>query len=213
MTRLSHFSDCVQCNQVCSLPALSNVTVTTARTQFLELGPAKYHRMIAWDLLPARVARLCRARSRKEGTQLKTRLTTFALVTAIALLLSVVAGAQKITSLKTTAKGQGTIVSDIDKHEISSVMVILKENGEADLTFYTDLQLSAQGTWSIDESPGQGINLKITGGVVSGNANGTGKLFLRKDGKSIDKLNIQATSADGSKVTVEFVADKKPKAK
>ncbi|HXQ35041.1 MAG TPA: hypothetical protein VN843_13590 [Anaerolineales bacterium] len=144
---------------------------------------------------------------------MKTRLTTFALVTAIALLLSVVAGAQKITSLKTTAKGQGTIVSDIDKHEISSVMVILKENGEADLTFYTDLQLSAQGTWSIDESPGQGINLKITGGVVSGNANGTGKLFLRKDGKSIDKLNIQATSADGSKVTVEFVADKKPKAK
>src|ERR1700752_4729341 len=52
MTRLSHFSDCVQCNQVCSLPALSNVTVTTARTQFLELGPAKYHRMFAWDLLP-----------------------------------------------------------------------------------------------------------------------------------------------------------------
>lgn len=148
----------------------------------------------------------------KGRPQLRTRLTTLALVTAIALLLSVVAGAQKITSLKTTAKGQGTIISDIDKHEISSVMVILKENGEADLTFYADLQLSAQGSWSLDESPGQGINLKITGGVVSGNANGTGKLFLRKDGKSIDKLNIQATSADGSKVTVEFVANKKPKA-
>ncbi|HXQ69907.1 MAG TPA: hypothetical protein VN844_05450 [Pyrinomonadaceae bacterium] len=144
---------------------------------------------------------------------MKTRLTMLALVTVIALLLSVVAGAQKITSLNTTAKGQGTIVvSDIDKHKISSVMVILKENGEADLTFYADLQLSAQGTWSAAQSPAQGINLKITGGVVGGNANGTGKLYLRKDGKSIDKLNIKATSADGSKTTVDFVADKKPKA-
>jgi len=135
-----------------------------------------------------------------------------ALVTALTLLLPIVAGAQKITSLNTTAKGKGTIiVSDIDKHEISSVMVILKENGEADLTFYADLQLSAQGTWSIAKSPAEGIDLKITGGVVGGNATGLGKLFLRKDGKSINKLNFEAASADGSKVTVEFVADKKPR--
>jgi len=88
------------------------------------------------------------------------------------------------------------------------VLVILKEGGKADLTFYADLQLAAQGIWSIDKSLEEGINLKITGGVVSGNATGTGKLFLRKDGKSIDKLNIKATSADGSNVTVDFVADK-----
>ena len=127
----------------------------------------------------------------------------------MALLLSVVAVAQKITSLNASAKGKGTIsISDIDKHEITSVLVILKEGGEADLTFYADLQLAAQGIWSIDKSLEEGINLKITGGVVSGNAIGTGKLFLRKDGKSIDKLNIKATSADGSNVTVDFVADK-----
>lgn len=127
----------------------------------------------------------------------------------MALLLSVVTVAQKITSLNTSAKGKGTItVSDLDKHEITSVLVILKEGGEADLTFYADLQLAAQGTWSIGKSLEEGINLKITGGVVSGNATGTGKLFLRKDGKSIDKLHIESTSADGSKVTVDFVADK-----
>jgi hypothetical protein len=127
----------------------------------------------------------------------------------MALLLSVVAVAQKLTSLNTTAKGKGTItISDLDKHEITSVLVVLKEGGEADLTFYADLQLAAQGTWFLGKSLEEGINLKITGGVVSGNANGNGKLFLRKDGKSIDKLNIQATSADGSKVTVDFVADK-----
>ncbi len=146
----------------------------------------------------------------KGPKKLNVRLTTtLALTLPIAFLLSVVAVAQKITSLNTTAKGKGTItISDLDKHEITSVLVILKEGGEADLTFYAELQLTAQGTWSLAKSPEEGINLKITGGVVSGNASGNGKLFLRKDGKSIDKLNIQATSVDGSKVTVDFVADK-----
>lgn len=143
---------------------------------------------------------------------MKIRLTrTLGPAIVIALLLAAIAVAQQITSLNVTAKGKGTItVSDLDKHEITSVRIILKEGGEADLTFYADLQLSAQGNWSIGKSLKDGINLKITGGVVSGNATGTGKLFLRKDGKSIDRLNIKATSADGSNVTVDFVADKNP---
>jgi hypothetical protein len=145
----------------------------------------------------------------RKAKELKTRLTTtLVLSIGIALLLSIIAAAQKITSLTTSAKGQGTIsISNIDKHKISSVLVILKDNGEADFTFIADLQLSAQGTWSMGESLKEGINLKITGGVVTGNATGTGKLFLRKDGKSIDKLNIEATAADDSKVTVDFVAE------
>ncbi len=140
------------------------------------------------------------------------RLTqTLAPTIAIALLLAVAAVAQQITSLNASAKGKGTItISDIDKHELTSVRVVLKEEGAADLTFYADLQLAAQGSWSAGKSLKEGIDLKITGGVVSGNATGTGKLFLREDGKSIDKLNIKATSADGSNVTVDFVADKAP---
>lgn len=117
--------------------------------------------------------------------------------------------AQNITSLTTSAKGKGTIsISNIDKHQIYSVLIILKENGDAEFTFIADLQLSAQGTWSMGKSLKDGINLKITGGVVTGNATGSGKLFLRDDGKSIDKLNIEAKAADDSKVTVDFVAEK-----
>jgi len=124
------------------------------------------------------------------------------------LFISVAVAAQQLTSLNASAKGKGIIkVSDIDQHKINSVMIILKESGDADFTFYTDLQLSAQGSWSVGESLSQGIDLKITGGVVSGNATGTGKLFLRKDGKSIDRLTIEAKSADGGKITVDFVAD------
>ncbi len=97
--------------------------------------------------------------------------------------------AQKITSLQTTAKGQGTLnISDIDKHKITSVLVILKENGEAELTLYTELQLAAKGTWSVGKTLSQGVDLKITGGIVNGGGTGTGKLLLRRDGKSIKKL-------------------------
>lgn len=139
---------------------------------------------------------------------MRSRSTT-TLAFALLLLLSVPAVSQKITALTATAKGQGTIViSQVDKHQIKSVLVILKENGDADFTFYTDLQLTASGSWSTGGSVADGIDLKITGGVVTGNAKGTGKLFLRNDGKSIDKLNIKAESADGSKITIDFVADK-----
>jgi len=127
---------------------------------------------------------------------------------ALALLFTTVL-AQTITSLNATAKGKGTISSNLDKFDIKSVMVILKENGEADFTFYTDLQLRGTGTWSVGKSLSDGIDLQITGGVVSGNLVGTGKLFLRDDGKSIDKLQIDGKSKGGDrKIKVNFVADK-----
>jgi hypothetical protein len=133
------------------------------------------------------------------------------LTVSLALVLPLAAFAQKITSLQTTAKGEGTLnISDIDKHKITSVLVILKENGEAELTFYADLQLSAKGTWSVGKTLSQGIDLKITGGIVNGGGTGTGKLLLRKDGKSIKKLTITGTSADGSKVSVDFTANNPP---
>jgi hypothetical protein len=133
------------------------------------------------------------------------------MIVSLALVFTGTAAAQKITSLQTTAKGQGTInISDIDQHKITSVLVILKENGEAQLTFYTDLQLSAKGTWSVGKTLSQGIDLKITGGIVDGGGTGTGKLLLRKDGKSIKKLTIEGTSADGSKVSVDFTASNPP---
>jgi len=131
------------------------------------------------------------------------------LATLLVVLVSVTARSQAVKSLTATAKGQGNInVSDIDKHQINSLMVILKPNGDAEFTFYADLQLSAQGTWSVGNSLSKGIDIKITGGVVGDNAKGSGKLFLRSDGKSIDRLTFAATSDDGSKITIKFVADK-----
>jgi hypothetical protein len=138
--------------------------------------------------------------------------TLESVVVALMFLVSFnVASAQKITTLTTQAKGQGTItVSNLDKRKITSILVILKEDGTAELTFYADLQLFAQGSWSQDESSPQEIELKISGGIVQGSGTGTGKLLLRKDGKSIKKLSIRAKSADNSVITVEFVANNPP---
>jgi hypothetical protein len=120
---------------------------------------------------------------------------------------------QKITSLTATAKGQGTItVSDpgveVRKRPLYSVVVTLRENGDAEIVVVTDMQLMARGKWTQPSDLSQGIALKITGGTVANNAKGTGKLFLRPDGKTIDKLNFEATSTARSKVTVDFVAEK-----
>lgn len=120
---------------------------------------------------------------------------------------------QKITSLSTTAKGKGTItISDRlsgDKtHNVYSVVVTLKENGDAEIVLVTDMQLFARGSWTAPTDLSKGISLQINGGIVTGNATGTGKLFLRPDAKSIDKLSFEAKSTARSKVTVKFVADK-----
>ena len=138
-----------------------------------------------------------------------TTIVVRTLATAIlaVLLISTASHAQKITSLVTTAKGRGTLTTtDSSKRKINAVGAILREGGEAQITIFTDLQLSAQGRWTANDDLRKGIDLQITGGIVTGNATGAGKLFLREDGKSISKLLIQAKTPTGGKVAIEFTA-------
>ena len=138
--------------------------------------------------------------------------TQLARAVAIVLMMwvhsSTLAAPQRITSFSGTAKGQGTLIAGRESSKIKSVYINLKENGDADITLFTDLQLLATGKWTASGDPAKGIALKITGGVVEGNATGNGSLFLSADGKSISKLSIQAKGRGSRKVTVQFVADK-----
>lgn len=145
---------------------------------------------------------------------MKSKLVGVVVVLIIALLvwLPAPSSTQKINSLTATAKGQGTItVTDPGaperKRPLNSVVVTLRENGDAEIVVITDMQLFARGRWTKPADLSQGIALKITGGTVANNAKGSGKLFLRPDGKTIDKLNFEAKSNARSKVTVDFVAD------
>ena len=139
-------------------------------------------------------------------TMRKTGSISLWLAVVLWMALPVSVSAQQVDHLRALAHGKGTLVLGNDKYKLSGVLVILKENGEAEFTLFTDLQIHAQGEWSAAADPSQGIDLKITGGLFK-DAKGTGKLLLRPDGKSIATLTGQGTNDSGGKFEVSFIAE------
>jgi hypothetical protein len=117
------------------------------------------------------------------------------------------AAPQGLTSLLTTARGQGTLTVGKEQFKVGAVVVKLNEDGTGEITVITDLQLFVTCTWSVTADINKGIDLKITGGTNAGSVQGSGKLFLRPDGKSIASLSIQAISNTAKrKIQLDFVA-------
>ena len=121
-------------------------------------------------------------------------------------LLAVSVQSQQLESLTATAKGHGMINSEIDKREITSALVVLRQNGTALISVTAELQLQAEGTWKASASPDE-ILLKITGGVLKGEMTGSGKLLLTSDRKSFRQLAVKVKTIDGREITVTFAAD------
>ena len=136
----------------------------------------------------------------------------FALIATLALLTLPatpnLASPLELTSLKANARGQGTLTLGKEVFKVHLVVVQLDEDGTGEITLVTDLQLFVSCTWSAPGDLSKGIDLKITGGTTSSGATGTGKLFLRPDGKSIASLSLQGVSnTEKRKVQVDFVAE------
>ena len=62
------------------------------------------------------------------------------------------AQSQPTESMTAFAKGHGSIVSAVEDRKISAALVVLRQNGQAVITLYSDLQLQVQGTWSVSDS-------------------------------------------------------------
>jgi hypothetical protein len=122
-------------------------------------------------------------------------------------LLPAYAQGQKVDSLTAVAKGHGVIADALEKREFTGALAVLRQDSTVLITLYSDLQLQAQGTWSASNSSPEEILLKITGGEVSGNVTGTGKLLLSKDRKFIKELTMKGKFFDGREIVVTFVAD------
>jgi hypothetical protein len=103
---------------------------------------------------------------------------------------------QKVEPLTAVGKGHGVIASAAEERKFTAALAVLRQDGTVLITLYSDLQLQAQGTWSASNSSPEEILLKITGGEVSGNATGTGKLLLSNDRKFIKELTIKGKSFD-----------------
>lgn len=118
------------------------------------------------------------------------------------------AQSQPTESITAFARGHGSIVSEVEERKFSAAFVVLRPNGQAVITLYSDLQLQVRGTWSVSDSSPHEIELKITGGELGGNASGSGKLLLSNDRKSISELAITGKSSNGCDVTISFTADR-----
>ena len=116
------------------------------------------------------------------------------------------AQSQKLDSLTATGKGHGKITSAVDEREITSALIFLRGDATFLLALSADLQLQAEGTWKASTSSPE-ILLKITGGVLKGEMNGSGKLLLTSDRVSIKKLTANVKTVDGREITVTIVAD------
>ena len=129
------------------------------------------------------------------------------IVLFVLVLSSVSAQAQQEDALTLYAKGHGSIVSTVEERNITAAFVLLRPNGAAVITLVSDLQLHAEAQWSASKSSSEVIDLKITGGELSGTASGSGKLLLSEDRKSIKELMIDGKSFDGRELKLTFVAD------
>lgn len=114
----------------------------------------------------------------------------------------------ELTSLLANAKGQGTLKVGKEEFKVSFVVVKLKEDGTGEITVVTDLQLFVTCTWAAPADLSEGIDLKITGGTNPGTSQGSGKLFLKPDGKSIGSISVEGMStAAKRKFQLKFVAE------
>jgi hypothetical protein len=116
------------------------------------------------------------------------------------------AAPQRFTTLLANAHGQGTVTVGREVFKVSNVVVKLKEDGTGEIILITDLQLFVTCTWSAPADLSQGIDLKIAGGPAS--AEGSGKLFLRPDGKAIARLSLEGQRSNSKrKIKLKFIAD------
>ena len=123
-------------------------------------------------------------------------------------ILPVPAQSRETGSRTAFARGHGSIVSVIEKRQVYAALVVLRQNGKAVITLYSDLQLQVQGTWSMSDSSSHEIQLKITGLEVDGSASGSGKVLLSNDRKHIRELMITSKLLNGPEVTARFTADR-----
>ena len=125
----------------------------------------------------------------------------------VLLALPGIAGAQQPKSLVASANGEGTIKLGKEQFKIYAVVVKLFEDGKAEINLVTDITVFISGTWSRGDDSAKVIDLKITGNMMAGAVDGSGKIFLTEDRKSIAGLKVEVLNKNTRKVVkAEFTA-------
>ena len=130
------------------------------------------------------------------------KLLMAATVTALLSATLFVGEAQESQSRLASANGQGTLSIGNEKFKINSVIVKLIDDRKAEITLVSDITIFLSATWSNHAESPQEFDLEVNGGANPGSLEGTGKVFLSSDGKSVTRLSLKGVSRT-SKRSVE----------
>ena len=101
-----------------------------------------------------------------------------------------------------SANGEGLLKVGQEEFKVTAAVVKLKEDHTVEINLISEITIFMTGTWSSTGDPTNGIALEITGSAARATMEGSGKLFVRGDSKSIASLKLQVFNK-GSKRTID----------
>ena len=100
------------------------------------------------------------------------------------------------------SNGQGTLKVGQEQFKISSVIIKLLPDRKAEITLITDITVFLNATWSNRGDSQTEFDLEIVGGATASGIQGTGRVALGNEGKSVSKLSLKGVSRT-SKRTIQ----------
>jgi len=139
---------------------------------------------------------------------MKRKHFTITVITFCALLIfgSVAFAQDPQPSLVAQASGDGKIKLGKEEFKLNAVVVKGYQDGKVEINLVSDITIFIAGTWSRVNENDKTIDLKITGGSVSGNLEGGGKLVLSDD-RRISSLKLQVVNKTSKRtISADFTA-------
>jgi hypothetical protein len=103
------------------------------------------------------------------------------------------------------SEGQGWLKVGEETFKISSVIVKLLADQKAELTLVSDITVFLNATWANRGESQEAFDLQIIGGATASGLQGTGRLILGGEGKSVTKLSLKGVSRTSKRtVKAEF---------
>jgi hypothetical protein len=122
------------------------------------------------------------------------------------LALSVHATLPQDRSIVVSSNGDGIVKIRQEQFKVTAAVVKLTENGEVEINVISEITVFVSGRWTRTGDAANGIDLEITGGTSPGSLEGSGKLFLSDDGKSITSLKLEVVNKTTKRqIVITFV--------
>jgi len=105
-----------------------------------------------------------------------------------------VSNAQEDQDRLAVGNGTGTLRVGENKFKLTSVIVKLMQDRKAEVTLVSDITVFMNATWSNHAESQHEFDLQITGSESRIGLDGSGKVVLSDDGKSVARLSLKGVS-------------------